>query len=397
MSEWKIAKLTEVAAVFNGKTPSKLEQRTEGHPVLKIKDVSELGEYRGKFESFVDPELATKFANKQVQEGDTLILNAAHSADYVASKTYHAQPATFGALATGEWLIVRPDRKALDAKFAHHWVNSTRTRYELRDLVNGIHLYPKDVARLQIPLPPLEEQKRIAEILDRAEELRSKRREAIAQLDTLIKAIFLEMFGNPVTNPKGFTIRKIKDLLESASYGTSEKSSSEGEFPVLRMNNITRSGEIDLTDLKYMDLADSQKERYLVRSGDVLFNRTNSAELVGKTAIIRNISSPMAFAGYLVRLRVNKENDPEYLSAFLNTDYSKRVLRGMCKSIIGMANINASEVQTIKIAQPPLHLQQEFARRVEAVEKLKAAHRASLSELDALFASLQHRAFRGEL
>jgi type I restriction enzyme S subunit len=127
MSEWKIAKLTEVAAVFNGKTPSKLEQRTEGHPVLKIKDVSELGEYRGKFESFVDPELATKFANEQVQEGDTLILNAAHNADYVASKTYHAQPATFGALATGEWLIVRPDRKALDAKFAHHWVNSTRT------------------------------------------------------------------------------------------------------------------------------------------------------------------------------------------------------------------------------------------------------------------------------
>ena len=255
----------------------------------------------------------------------------------------------------------------------------------------------KNISELLVPVPPIKEQRRIAEVLDRAEEIRSKRREAIAQLDTLIKAIFLEMFGNPVTNPKGFTIRKIKDLLESASYGTSEKSSSEGEFPVLRMNNITRSGEIDLTDLKYMDLADSQKERYLVRSGDVLFNRTNSAELVGKTAIIRNISSPMAFAGYLVRLRVNKENDPEYLSAFLNTDYSKRVLRGMCKSIIGMANINATEVQTIKIAQPPLHLQQEFAHRVEAVEKLKIAHRASLSELDALFASLQHRAFRGEL
>ena len=255
----------------------------------------------------------------------------------------------------------------------------------------------KNISELLVPVPPIKEQKRIAEVLARAEELRSKRREAIAQLDTLIQAIFLEMFGDPVTNPKGFTIRKIKDLLESASYGTSEKSSSEGEFPVLRMNNITRTGEIDLTDLKYMDLADSQKERYLVRHGDVLFNRTNSAELVGKTAIIRNISNPMAFAGYLVRLRVNKENDPEYLSAFLNTDYSKRVLRGMCKSIIGMANINATEVQTIKIPQPPLHFQQEFARRVKAIEKLKVAHRASLSELDALFASLQHRAFRGEL
>jgi len=146
-----------------------------------------------------------------------------------------------------------------------------------------------------------------------------------------------------------------------------------------------------------MDLAESQKERYLVRVGDVLFNRTNSAELVGKTAIVRQLARPMAYAGYLVRLRVNKDNDPEYLSAFLNTAYSKRVLRGMCKSIIGMANINATEVQTIKIVQPPLPLQKEFAQRVEAVEKLKATHRASLSELEVLFASLQHRAFRGEL
>ncbi|MEG5036053.1 restriction endonuclease subunit S [Microcoleus sp. AT3-D2] len=291
-----------------------------------------------------------------------------------------------------------PEKDKADSRYVFHALQQKLPEFISRSVGGAQPNISQQIIRAtKILLPPLEEQKRIAQILDRAEELRSKRREAIAQLDSLTQAIFIEMFGDPVTNPKGFTLRKIKDLLESASYGTSEKSSSEGEFPVLRMNNITRTGEIDLTDLKYMDLADRQKERYLVRSGDVLFNRTNSAELVGKTAIIRNISNPMAFAGYLVRLRVNKENDPEYLSAFLNTDYSKRVLRGMCKSIIGMANINATEVQTINIAQPPLPLQKEFARRVEAVEKLKTAHRASLSELDALFGSLQHRAFRGEL
>jgi type I restriction enzyme S subunit len=105
----------------------------------------------------------------------------------------------------------------------------------------------------------------------------------------------------------------------------------------------------------------------------------------------------MAFAGYLIRLRVNNENDPEYLSAFLNTGYAKRMLRGMCKSIIGMANINATEIQAMKISQPPLNMQREFARRVKAVETLKTACRASRAEMDALFASLQHRAFRGEL
>ena len=98
------------------------------------------------------------------------------------------------------------------------------------------------------------------------------------------------------------------------------------------MSNITRTGGTDLSNLKYMNLDVSARDRYLVRTGDALFNRTNRPELVGKTAIFRE-ARPMAYAGYLIRLRVNRENDPEYLASFLNTAYSKRVLRGMCKSI----------------------------------------------------------------
>jgi type I restriction enzyme S subunit len=252
------------------------------------------------------------------------------------------------------------------------------------------------IRALPFVYPPLPEQRRIAEILDKADALRAKRRAALTQLDTLTQSIFLDMFGDPATNPKGWPVRTIRDLLESASYGTSEKSEASGQFAVLRMNNITRTGETDLSDLKYMNLDESERDRYLVRTGDVLFNRTNSPELVGKTAIFRE-ARPMAYAGYLIRLRVNRENDPEYLACFLNTGYSKRVLRGMCKSIIGMANINATEVQAIRIPQPPVRLQNEFAHRVACVEKLKSAHRNSLAVFDTLFASLQHRAFRGEL
>ncbi len=106
---------------------------------------------------------------------------------------------------------------------------------------------------------------------------------------------------------------------------------------------------------------------------------------------------PYAFAGYLVRLHTNGRADPERISAFLNSRYGKAVLRGMCKSIIGMANINAKELLGIRIPLAPLSLQRAFAERVRAIEALKAQHRAHLSHLDALFASLQHRAFRGEL
>jgi len=162
------------------------------------------------------------------------------------------------------------------------------------------------------------------------------------------------------------------------------------------MNNIMRTGEMDLSDLKYMDLEESKYERYLVKSGDVLFNRTNSAELVGKTAIFRQ-AVPMAYAGYLVRLRTNADNEPEYLAGFLNTPYAKRVRRGMCKSIIGMANINATEVQGIELAKPPLALQATYRERIGSLNLVKASHRTMLAELDELFSSLQHRAVRGDL
>ena len=153
---------------------------------------------------------------------------------------------------------------------------------------------------------------------------------------------------------------------------------------------------MDFSDLKFIDLKPNEIERYTVREGDVLFNRTNSADLVGKTAIYRK-KEHMAYAGYLVRLRVDKENHPEFLAAFLNSKYAKRMLRGMCKSIIGMANINANEIQNMSIFRPPLQLQKEFADRIESIEQLKTTHRESLAQLNALFASLQHRAFRGEL
>jgi len=252
------------------------------------------------------------------------------------------------------------------------------------------------VKNLKVWLPPITEQLRIAAVLDKADALRAKRREALAQLDRLAQSIFMEMFGDPAINPKGWRTSRIGDLLESASYGTSEKSGASGKYPVLRMNNITRTGDMDFSDLKYMDLDASEHERYLVKAGDVLFNRTNSAELVGKTAIFRQ-AEPMAYAGYLIRLRTNADNDPEYLAGFMNTPYAKRVLRGMCKSIIGMANINATEVKNIKVAQPPLALQAQYRERIESLNRVKASHRKMLTELDGLFSSLQHRAFRGAL
>jgi type I restriction enzyme S subunit len=162
------------------------------------------------------------------------------------------------------------------------------------------------------------------------------------------------------------------------------------------MGNLTYGGELDVTDLKYVHLEGSEIEKYTARKSDILFNRTNSKELVGKTAVFDE-SQPYAIAGYLVRARTNKKANPYYISSYLNSAHGKKILFNMCKNIVGMANINAQELQDIKIIIPPIELQNQYSERLHLIRGHKMAHQKALSGLETLFSSLQHRAFRGEL
>ncbi|GAT05278.1 restriction endonuclease subunit S [Mycolicibacterium fortuitum] len=253
-----------------------------------------------------------------------------------------------------------------------------------------------DFLALEITDPPsLDEQRRIAAILDCADSLRTKRRQIVSAFESLRQSVFIDMFGDPASNPRGLPTGTIRDLVQSADYGTSEKSSQEGDIAVLRMNNVTYGGDIDLRELKYMTLPVDKYDRYTVRKGDVLFNRTNSADLVGKTAVYHG-DNRLAYAGYLVRLRVHDGFSPDFLSGVLNSDYGKATLRGMCKSIVGMANINAKEVQTIRTLIPPAADQAKYSVRIERIRAEKDRHRAALAALDRLFESVQARAFRRE-
>lgn len=261
--------------------------------------------------------------------------------------------------------------------------------------VKGIKL---DTLRgLKIPLPPLEEQKRIAGILDQADALRRLRTRALDKLNTLGQAIFHEMFGDVARNSIDWPIGCIGDLLEEAKYGSSEKANTEGKgLPMLRMGNLTYDGQIDLTSLKHVELSDSDFEKYTTRKGDLLFNRTNSKELVGKTAVVKQ-EEPLAFAGYLVRGRANELGNTDYISAYLNSSHGKATLVGMCKNIVGMANINAKEMQKIRIAIPPKDLQDQFSVAIDALAPERNKLLDAIDLQGSLFASLQHRAFRGEL
>ena len=186
----------------------------------------------------------------------------------------------------------------------------------------------------------------------------------------------------------------IGDLARSVQYGSSAKAGDAGEWPILRMGNLTDEGRLDLGDLKYIDFSPSEVSKFTVQQGDLLFNRTNSREKVGKAAVVMS-ERPMGFAGYLVRVRFRFPSDAHFVSAYLRSPHGRARRLSLAKSAVNQANINATEMRGIPIAQPPRHLVERFAESAESLESRRNSFDGQT--LDALFASLQARAFKGEL
>lgn len=400
MTRTQVRRVGEVAAVLNGKTPSKSEQRDAGHPVLKIKDVDALGRFHGVFSGHVDADLVRKHAARQLTGGETLILNAAHNATHVASKTFYAGREVAGSLATGEWLIVRWINDIVDSRFGNHWINAPETRFRVRRLVNGIHLYPKDVARLPIHLPELAEQKRIAAILDAMDALRTKRSEALAQLDALPQSVFLDMFGDPATNPLGWaptSLSAISEELRDGPFGSNLKTSHyvQSGVRVIRLQNV---GVGELLD---DNLAFISEEHFAslphnhCQPGDVIVGTMGDPNLracVIPPTLMRSLNKADCF-----RMSVDTTKaDPIFVCWLLNNPrtvtMALRLVRGQTRGRIGL-----SRLKELPINLPPLQLQLRFAAIIRSIEQQRASHRAHLAELDNLFASLQSRAFRGDL
>jgi type I restriction enzyme S subunit len=388
----RTCKLADIAMVFNGKTPSQEEQRNDGFPVLKIKDVSDDGRFVGYFDSYVSFDLAKEFAAKVICSGDTLILNAAHNADYVGSKIYFAEASVVGSLPTGEWLLIRPNAQKGNARYLNFWLQTMQVCREIKDLVKGIHLYPKDVANLTIHLPPLLEQKRIATILEKADRLRRQRRYALELSNTYLQSVFLEMFGDPVTNPKGWNTEFLGNkiaFITSGSRGWARYYTNQGAM-FLRIQNVGMN-QLLLDDMAYVQVPDTAEgRRTQVRSGDLLLSIT--ADL-GRTAVIRE-NFPEAYINQHLALLRLKELNPVFLAGFISTPGGKAQItqldRGGVKS-----GLNFDDIRGYHIFVPPSSLQQKFARIVQKFERLRVQQCEAERQAEHLFQSLLYQAFEG--
>ncbi len=258
-------------------------------------------------------------------------------------------------------------------------------------------LSPKELAKIEIPLPPLAEQKRIAGILDAADALRAKRREALAQLDTLLQATFLDLFGDPVANPKGWERKPIEDILHPdrpISYGILKPGDYEKDgIVMLRIQDI-RGGRVSDDDLHRVPSSlSNQYKRTLLSGGEIVISLVGT---IGLCALV-----PSRFAGSNVHrnlavLAPSKSIDSAFLFQQMDSDHFQRQIRDTTKGG-NQPLLNLGDLKRLLVLVPPINDQMRFRRFFESHERQKAAQCAHLAELDTLFAALQSRAFRGEL
>ena len=258
-----------------------------------------------------------------------------------------------------------------------------------------------DILLMKIPLPSLPEQRRIADILDRAEALRAKRKAALAQLDEFVKSVFIEMFGDPMKNPKNFKITKLSEVGEVSSgltLNSQRSNKKENLFPYLRVANVFRN-KLDLSEIKYIHISDSETDKYMLKRDDVLIVEGHgNIEEIGRAAVWKGEIANCAHQNHIIKVRLNENYiKPYFASSFLNIYGNKGYFYSKSRTTSGLNTISTNKVRDVKIFLPPIDLQLMFEKIVLETEKTQQSQQQSLLELNNLFDSLSNEAFTGKL
>lgn len=265
--------------------------------------------------------------------------------------------------------------------------------------IGGVIKYIKlgNLTEALIPLPPLHIQEKIAEILDKAGELRRKDQELQAKYDQLAQAIFIDMFGDPVKNEKGWEVKRLEELgflKNGLNYGNNE---SGKELKVFGVGDFKSNWLFnDYGSLKTLTLDNIPNKNFLLDDGDILFVRSNgNKDLIGRAILFKNINELITYSGFCIKFtKTSLELNEYYLIRLLvNPKFKKYILNGGRGANI--QNINQEILSSLSIPIPPIHLQEEFAKKIEIINQLKTQTNAQKSE--ELFQSLLQKAFKGEL
>lgn len=288
--------------------------------------------------------------------------------------------------------------KDLDRNYLAHYLAQPSMVEFAASRTSGANLprlSPTVLAQFPIPLPPLPEQRRIAAILDHADALRAKRRQVLAHLDGLPQAVLGDLLR------AGFERVPLGDLIaEGPKNGLYRPSSAYGTgTPIVRINSFKfGSSAIATGSLKRLRASEDEVAEFALAPGDLLVNRVNSREHVGKTALVGELCEPTVFESNMMRIRVDRERlRPSFAAEFMQTDDVRAQVAPMTKDAVNQSSINQADVRSLQIPLPSLELQLQFEVQIEAINARRSEMHCALAADSELFASLQARAFRGEL
>ena len=293
-------------------------------------------------------------------------------------------------------------RPGVDRGFLAYLLRRRETVAFAMSSVTGSRMPRADMKALMsmpAPLPPLDEQRRIVDILNRAARIQALRRRAADRLREFVPALFVRMFGDPVENPMGWEVRPLADLVQEFRYGTSRKCfdrpDSEDALPVLRIPNVLHGG-VNWTNLKFITLLGDEREKLKLARGDILFVRTNgNPEYIGRCAVFSEYRDA-AYASYLIRARFRRSEPvyPEYVSAALALPTMRQILLRLTRTTAGNYNISIDLLGRVRIPLPPLTLQHRYTETVKAARAVVRLGESRTRVAAALMASLVSELFQ---
>jgi type I restriction enzyme S subunit len=341
-------------------------------------------------------------ARKRVRTNDVLVSTVRPNLNSVAlvPPEYHDEIASTG------FCVLRAKDSVLSPVYLFYYCQTTGFVARLTKLSIGAG-YPAigdgDILDAEIPLPPLPKQKRIVSILSKADRLRRLRRYARTLSDEYLQSVFLEMFGDPVMNSKGWKAMPLGDLIDGFVAGVNYRPVSEGEhasaWRVLKVSAVTW-GEFDPTASKPIRSDVEVSEDIIVRRGDMLMSRANTTELVGAVCIVRAEPPQVVLPDKIwrVRFRCGSRVSPDYLLHALRHPGLRRRIGELATGTSGsMKNISMQKAATLPVSLAPMHLQERFHDLVRGFEHLRATQREAERQAQHLFQTLLHRAFQGDL
>lgn len=411
---WVWVRLGAVCGFERGITfPSSAKQNErddENIPCLRTANVQDELELNDLI--YVNKKYYKNNIDKLIRKND-IIMSTANSRELVG-KTSFVYKVEYPMIFGGFVMALRANK--LLSKFLFYYLRLEfllgRFRGESTQTTNIANISSSVLGEYTFPLPPLSEQQRIVERIEelfaKLDEAKERLQEAAESFAVRKAAILHKAFTGELTKQwrrengvrdESWEEKTISEICSSLKYGTSKKSSDDGEVVVLRMGNL-QNGEIDWSNLSYTSDEEDIK-KYLLKSGDVLFNRTNSPELVGKTSIYRG-EMPAIYAGYLIKLDYEKNIVVgDYLNYYLNSSKAKEYYMQVKTDGVSQSNINAKKIGEFEIPLPTLSEQHEIVRLIDDLlareRKAQQATEQALASIDLMKKSILARAFRGEL